>query len=449
MVCNHTSPLDSFAPGADFWLTRVLARVAVPFFFMVSGYFLSQKNWAHTGKFLKKTALVYALAVVLYLPLNWYNGGFASPLQWLQKLLLDGTLYHLWYFPAVLLGVVIARNLARLPAPAALSLAGLLYLIGVGGDSYYGFTAAVPALKTLYDGIFLVFSYTRNGLFFAPLFLLLGASGLRWSRWTSAVGLVLSLLGMSLEAFWLRDLDWPRHDSMYLLLPLCMVFLFSLLLGENRGEDKKARRVSLLVYLLHPWSIVLVRGGAEAAGLEGIFVENSLGHFCAVLALTVWMALALDGLRPIRPDPRGRAWAEVDLEALARNAQTLESTLSPECRLMAVVKADGYGHGAVPAGPAALEGGGAGLRRGLPVRGHFIAEARGPGDHPHSGLHPAPGGPPAPAVGTSPRRWPTRPTAVPWPPRGSRLRSTWPWTRGCTGWASRRRTGRPSSVCTG
>ena len=349
VVCNHTSPLDSFAPGADFWLTRVLARVAVPFFFMVSGYFLSQKNWAHTGKFLKKTALVYALAVVLYLPLNWYNGGFASPLQWLQKLLLDGTLYHLWYFPAVLLGVVIARNLARLPAPAALSLAGLLYLIGVGGDSYYGFTAAVPALKTLYDGIFLVFSYTRNGLFFAPLFLLLGASGLRWSRWTSAVGLVLSLLGMSLEAFWLRDLDWPRHDSMYLLLPLCMVFLFSLLLGENRGEDKKARRVSLLVYLLHPWSIVLVRGGAEAAGLEGIFVENSLGHFCAVLALTVWMALALDGLRPIRPDPRGRAWAEVDLEALARNAQTLESTLSPECRLMAVVKADGYGHGAVPA----------------------------------------------------------------------------------------------------
>ena len=348
VVCNHTSPLDSFAPGADFWLTRVLARVAVPFFFMVSGYFLSRNDWAHTGKFLKKTALVYALAVVLYLPLNWYNGGFASPLQGLQKLLLDGTLYHLWYFPAVLLGVVIARKLARLPAPAALSLAVLLYLVGVGGDSYYGFTAAVPALKTMYDGIFLVFSYTRNGLFFAPLFLLLGAAGPRWSRRASAAGFALSLLGMSLEALWLRVLDWPRHDSMYLLLPLCMVFLFSLLLGENRGEDKRARRVSLLVYLLHPWSIVLVRGGAEAAGLEGIFVQNSLGHFCAVLALTVGMALMLDGLRPIRPDPRGRAWAEVDLEALARNARTLESTLAPECRLMAVVKADGYGHGAVP-----------------------------------------------------------------------------------------------------
>ena len=301
----------------------------------------------------------------------------------------------------------------------------------------------------MYGGIFLVFSYTRNGLFFAPLFLLLGAAGLRWSRRISAAGFALSLLGMSLEAFWLRVLDWPRHDSMYLLLPLCMVFLFSLLLGENRGEDKWARRVSLLVYLLHPWSIVLVRGGAEAAGLEGIFVQNSLGHFCAVLALTVGMALALDGLRPIRPDPKSRAWAEVDLEALARNARTLESTLSSECRLMAVVKADGYGHGAVPAARRLWRGGGSGLRRGLPVRGHFLAEARGPGDHPHPGLYSAPGGAPAPAGGSSPRRWPTRPMDGPWPSRESRSRSTWPWTRGCTGWGSRRRTGRPSCGCTG
>ena len=31
-VCNHTAPLAGLAPEADFWLTRVLARIAVPFF---------------------------------------------------------------------------------------------------------------------------------------------------------------------------------------------------------------------------------------------------------------------------------------------------------------------------------------------------------------------------------------------------------------------------------
>lgn len=218
VVCNHTGPLDSLSPTADFFLTRVLARLAVPFFFIVSGYFLAKGQWKHTGRFLRKTLLLYLAAVALYLPLNWYNGGY-SPLEWVKKLLADGTLYHLWYFPAVLLGVVVARNLARL---------------------------------------------------------------------------------------------------------------------------------SLLVYLLHPWSIVLVRGGAEVLGLEGILVRNSLGHFCAVLVLTACMALVLDALRPIRPNPKGRAWRELDQGALVHNAQVLQDALAPGCRLMAVVKADAYGHGAVP-----------------------------------------------------------------------------------------------------
>lgn len=156
VVCNHTGPLDSLSPTADFFLTRVLARLAVPFFFIVSGYFLAKGQWKHTGRFLRKTLLLYLAAVALYLPLNWYNGGY-SPLEWVKKLLADGTLYHLWYFPAVLLGVVVARNLARLPHSAALGVAAVLYLIGVGGDSWYGLVSQAPALEELYGGIFQVF----------------------------------------------------------------------------------------------------------------------------------------------------------------------------------------------------------------------------------------------------------------------------------------------------
>ena len=44
----------------------------------------------------------------------------------------------------------------------------------------------------------------------------------------------------------------------------------------------------------------------------------------------------------------GRAWREIDLEALSHNARSLRAALSPGCRLMAVVKADAYGHGALP-----------------------------------------------------------------------------------------------------
>lgn len=52
-----------------------------------------------------------------------------------------------------------------------------------------------------------------------------------------------------------------------------------------------------------------------------------------------------------------RALARVNLAAIERNAVRLGRELDPRVRFCAVVKADGYGHGAVPAARAALAGG--------------------------------------------------------------------------------------------
>ena len=114
VVMNHTSPLADVSAMADFWLTRVLARVAVPFFLMTTGYFLSRNHWAGVGRQLKKLCLLYGVCILLYLPVNLYAGSFTGPADVLRKLLVDGTFYHLWYFPATILGIVIARWLSRL-----------------------------------------------------------------------------------------------------------------------------------------------------------------------------------------------------------------------------------------------------------------------------------------------------------------------------------------------
>ncbi len=54
---------------------------------------------------------------------------------------------------------------------------------------------------------------------------------------------------------------------------------------------------------------------------------------------------------------RQRAWIEVDLKALAHNVRTLKSFLGHQTKLMAVVKADAYGHGAVTVAQTALANG--------------------------------------------------------------------------------------------
>ncbi|MFF5451036.1 alanine racemase [Streptomyces sp. NPDC012950] len=56
------------------------------------------------------------------------------------------------------------------------------------------------------------------------------------------------------------------------------------------------------------------------------------------------------------PPPR-RARAEIDLGALRANVRTLRARVAPHVRIMAVVKADAYGHGAVRCARAALEAG--------------------------------------------------------------------------------------------
>lgn len=53
----------------------------------------------------------------------------------------------------------------------------------------------------------------------------------------------------------------------------------------------------------------------------------------------------------------GTKWAEVDLAALRDNTAALRGHVAPGCAVMAMVKANGYGHGAVHAATAALAGG--------------------------------------------------------------------------------------------
>jgi alanine racemase len=66
--------------------------------------------------------------------------------------------------------------------------------------------------------------------------------------------------------------------------------------------------------------------------------------------------------------------AEVDLAAIRHNVQLLAAVAAP-ARLCAVVKADGYGHGAVPVARAALEAGASWLAVAMVEEGVLLREA--------------------------------------------------------------------------
>ncbi|MGN6693782.1 MAG: alanine racemase, partial [Aquihabitans sp.] len=67
-------------------------------------------------------------------------------------------------------------------------------------------------------------------------------------------------------------------------------------------------------------------------------------------------------------------WAEVDLGAISANVAALRERAAPAA-MCAVVKADGYGHGAVPVAQAALDGGADVLAVALVAEGVELRDA--------------------------------------------------------------------------
>ncbi len=412
VIAIHTSPLASFNGNADFFLTRILARVAVPFFLMITGQFIAADFFTNNStklklkKYLSKICLLYMAAILIYLPIGIYSGlyHFQTAYDIFRMLIFDGTFYHLWYFPACIIGILIVYLLSRfLPLPVIAAISFILYILGLFGDSYYEFSYNIPAVKEMYDYMFMAFSYTRNGIFFAPVFLVLGAvigrkvhadsslsavtgRKVHTDSRLSAIGFCLSFIALTIEGFTLHIHHIQRHDSMYIMLIPTMYFLYRLLLDVKRrtgnmetgtvyrpglqshiGQHVNIRQVTTWIYIIHPAMIIVVRAVGKLFHQTELFVSNSLVHYIAVSLLSLISACgiayicrkltkprihngihrAFDNKSGKRPSPTNRAWIELDMVALQKNVRFLQSKLPEGSVLMPAVKADAYGHSAV------------------------------------------------------------------------------------------------------
>lgn len=307
IVAIHTAPFESVNETLDYLFTYCIGRIGVPFFLMVTGCFVlapyyrkKENSVQKLKKQLIKMLALYGISILLYLPVNIYAEQLPDSFgTFWKELLIDGTFYHLWYLPAAVTGCFFLIILMKLLGNKGTGIAVLiLYVIGLFGDSYYGVIAEVPVLKSVYEGIFTVSSYTRNGIFYVPVFLWMGIQSAgkkklpvkNWKR-KAAIGLGVSLGLMLVEGFLTRTCELQRHNSMYLFLLPVMYFLFLLLEQENSFKERTGtgkywnykilRNISLWIYVIHPLCIIVIRGLAGAADVP-VLTENSLLHYFLV-----------------------------------------------------------------------------------------------------------------------------------------------------------------------
>lgn len=283
VIAIHCAPFIEVNEPLNFVFVQIVARLAVPFFFITSGFLFfckidpkagwrEKQNLHQLKQYWLRIFKIYMVWTLLYLPLvflSWFQGGFDSSTlpRFLRDVLLNGSYYHLWFLPALLLAIPLVY-LGYTTMKKRLLLAGsaLLYILGMLVNVYGNILVENAGIGVLIQAINAIFTTTRNGLFFGPIFITLGIYVKdfldRDYRKPAGIAFLISFLLFCGEAYLLRYME-IMHDltSMYLMIVPCVFFLLIFLLQfqlEDRSIYHTLRKMSLLIYVSHIYIIFIL-----------------------------------------------------------------------------------------------------------------------------------------------------------------------------------------------
>lgn len=302
VICVHTDPLMSYSESGNYFLVSVVARLAVPFFFVVSGFFFGKKidvarSFVADSKVLfsnlKRLMTIYIVWLLIYFPfqfLAWIRSdeSWTYWLTFIQKSIFEGSYYTLWYLTGLIFSLTFSYILFKLFKPkVTLLITLILFVIGTLLQSYYD----VWQTNDLFSTYYTLFLTTRNGLFFGSFFVSLGIfiakeKTLLSQRWNVRF-FFISLLLLTIEAFQMKHLEFTKGSGMWFMLVPSTYFLFKTLQSlnlRNRKIFNYLRPFSLLVYLSHGLFLII---------FNRIFYLNSILYFAIVVLGTCFLSVAI------------------------------------------------------------------------------------------------------------------------------------------------------------
>lgn len=182
VICIHCSQIFP-QEYVDYFIKNIVCRIAVPFFFISSAYFIRKGSYDkenYVKGYLKTLTKSYLLWSLVFIPigLDWIYqnlniAGNLLPIAFILGLIHVGTYYHLWYIPAMIFSVfIVDKLLKRISYKTLFCISILLYLFG-SLETYYGFIS-LGMFKDFFDTLITVIFTTRSGLFYGMIFVVIG-----------------------------------------------------------------------------------------------------------------------------------------------------------------------------------------------------------------------------------------------------------------------------------
>lgn len=281
------------------------ARIAVPIFFAINGYFLCDKIYRKDIKsingYVFKIFKIYIVwsAIYIIFNFNYYFGNniLLEIILFIKRFIFIGTYDHLWYLSTLCVATYIIYFLINKTSfKTTLIVSVLCYIFGLVGDSYYGLINSnfIGRIIDVYSNLF---GYVWNSFTWILIFILLGI-GIKKYDLSNKVKksnklIYIFYLLFILEHSVLRHYNISRdNNSAIFLIPL-IFFIFINILNLEKNNSYKIigkyntllSEVNLSIYLMHPLiKIILIK---LIPGLEKSYLM-----FILVLITTMALSIA-------------------------------------------------------------------------------------------------------------------------------------------------------------
>lgn len=338
VIAIHTSIFGSVNPTANAIVTKGISRIAVPFFFISTGYFMF-KNINREGyikNFIKRLVKIYLIIGVIdvFLIIPYISvrlqGGFIKALQ---VILIGGITESLWYVPAIILSVLVVSVFIKKNWIKPLVIVSiLLYIIGILGDSYYGLIVNTP-LEKIVDIYKMIFINTRNGITFSVPFVAIGALMAKGNIVNSIKNIKYAVLGFSIllgiEAYLLNAnniaIDTNMYISLILLVPAIFICLLNLKFEISERTSNILREMSLWVYCVHETIMLML--------LIYVGNFNTIMMFLIVSSISIFIAYLISSKKVKMPannikKERVIAWSFLALAIIILTANSIKGSKS-------------------------------------------------------------------------------------------------------------------------
>ncbi len=298
VVALHTDLFMDVNPLLSYLFAQVLSRIAVPFFFAVSGYYyiIKLESGANcAAPYCKRLLATYSMWSAVYYCLHLIQGD-RLPTKRLLLQFVMGMEYHLWFFPTLIAVVLLVtwvyhRGWQRWLIPCSI----VIYLTACLDHAYYYIGNQIPGIRELFNTEF--WAYVSNICIGLPCFMLgeiVRKTEKQWKRDKVVLGLgVASGAGYLCEVFLLKMMDWARTIAISISLYIAVYFLLIVLLKNPlAGKEYAARwvrKIAGFTYVSHVLVISIVRW------INGTYLSSMLSE-TPIFLITMCATCMLGGL---------------------------------------------------------------------------------------------------------------------------------------------------------